>query len=122
MNVFLIAYYIYIMPYRNLFQNIINILTEILLLIIAALSYYFISDPQEQNEQTRINFGWVIIGFVTLLVLIHLVSTAGEIVYVVRNLGCFQRLFNHHAFSKLVEEKKTNKSTTNINAENLEIN
>ncbi|KAL4461587.1 hypothetical protein ABPG74_016211 [Tetrahymena malaccensis] len=68
LNIFIITYLSVITPFKSNFENIQFIIQEILMIAIQICASLLVKDSQDENEDTRIQIGWIIVAISGFLI------------------------------------------------------
>ncbi len=91
LNMVLIYYYLYFLPHESLLSNIINGISEFCLIIMQIAVCFLIEDKPNDDENKRINIGWIMVGASGVILFMH---TSVLLVDLLRSLlGFFKRIF-----------------------------
>ncbi|EAR85946.3 hypothetical protein TTHERM_01178750 (macronuclear) [Tetrahymena thermophila SB210] len=86
LNAFLAFFYFYICPQDKQFENIRNGLSEVFLIVMQICAGILVDDKQDQDEQERINIGWVLIGSASFILLMHIFTVVIDLFRFIFNL------------------------------------
>ncbi|EWS72586.1 hypothetical protein TTHERM_001178749 (macronuclear) [Tetrahymena thermophila SB210] len=68
------------------FENIRNGLSEVFLIVMQICAGILVDDKQDQDEQERINIGWVLIGSASFILLMHIFTVVIDLFRFIFNL------------------------------------
>ncbi|KAL4477137.1 hypothetical protein ABPG72_008871 [Tetrahymena utriculariae] len=86
LNIFLAFFYFYKRPQEKQFDNLRNGLSEIFLVVMQICAGILVDDRQDQDEQERINIGWVLIGSAAFILLMHIFTVVMDLFRFMFNL------------------------------------
>ncbi|KAL4461967.1 hypothetical protein ABPG74_000812 [Tetrahymena malaccensis] len=114
LNVFLAFFYFYINPQDKQFENIRNGLSEVLLVVMQICAGILVEDRQDQDEQERINIGWVLIGSAAFILLMHIFTVVMDLFRFIFNLVKDLILSIQQYYKSQKSEKKLNKQESQL--------
>ncbi|EAS02481.2 hypothetical protein TTHERM_00629930 (macronuclear) [Tetrahymena thermophila SB210] len=79
LSLFVGAYYLYVMPQVSNFDNIKNGVSELILIIIIFSAGLLKDDPKEQNEEERINIGWIFVSCTAFIIMVQAIDLIIEL-------------------------------------------
>ncbi|KAL4467512.1 hypothetical protein ABPG72_004580 [Tetrahymena utriculariae] len=100
-NIFLILLRLKYKPQKLIFQEIVNIITEVFLFVIQVCIQQ-LRDDVNQTEYQRIEFGWLIIGCCSIIIVFHAIFLIYEVVSTIKK------------YIKKYKEKKAKKKVAPI--------
>ncbi|KAL4428862.1 hypothetical protein ABPG74_001349 [Tetrahymena malaccensis] len=107
-NIFLILLRLKYRPQKLIFQEVVNIVTEVFLFVIQVCIQQ-LRDDVNQTEYQRIQFGWLIIGCSSVIIAFHALFLTYEVVSTIKKY--IKKYKEKRAAKKKIAPSKENHST-----------